>query len=597
MAHRRGFQARVRSEQGSALPLALLSLLLISLLGFTVVAMGLTEVTVATNWRAYSRAFYAADAGIESGVNNLRTLLAQGPNPTAEQLGAITPPSLNTMSQAQLSFVPSPPAPAFVARIVTNPPSFTTSFTTGPFATLTGRATNYRVTSQVTGPGAVRANLSQIFSYVQVPLFQFGVFYGKGVDLEIAPGINMTFNGRVHSNSNIYVGTQATLSFQSYMTTTGNIYRRIKRDAAIPWHNHPQIMDAAGVNQTLDFDHEYQQGFATQWPSPNDWKNFALSRFGGQVRDSAMGVGEIIPPIPELFVNPSNPDVVAHQLIETVNVSDSPALQAAKLYTQAALRIINGVATDQNGAAVALPAGVVTTNKSFWDNREQRTMSITELNVGSLISSGKAPTNGILYIANTSVSTGVAVRVVNGATLPSNGFTVVSQNPVYVQGDYNTLGTYTTATGGTANHVPAAILADAITVLSNNWGPNSSDTKGNLSTSNRSATNTTVNAAFATGPSAESAPGAGNGQLENNIRFLEDWSGGKTFTYKGSIVDLWHSQQATGAWRSPGNGSGPPPQYYQAPVRNWSYDTLFNTDPPPGTPSGVIMVKGAWSQN
>jgi len=32
-----------------------------------------------------------------------------------------------------------------------------------------------------------------------VPLFQFGVFYGKGVDLEIAPGANMSFNGRVHS--------------------------------------------------------------------------------------------------------------------------------------------------------------------------------------------------------------------------------------------------------------------------------------------------------------------------------------------------------------------------------------------------------------
>jgi len=32
-----------------------------------------------------------------------------------------------------------------------------------------------------------------------VPLFQFGVFYGKGVDLEIVPGANMSFNGRVHS--------------------------------------------------------------------------------------------------------------------------------------------------------------------------------------------------------------------------------------------------------------------------------------------------------------------------------------------------------------------------------------------------------------
>jgi hypothetical protein len=179
---------------------------------------------------------------------------------------------------------------------------------------------------------------------------------------------------------------------------------------------------------------------------------------------------------------------------------------------------------------------------------------------------------------------------VNGATIPVNasqpvGLTVASQNPVYIQGDYNTT---TTNMSGVTTHPPAAVLSDAVTVLSNNW----SDTNAinSLSTlSSRAATPTTVNAAIATGPSNESTSGAGNGQLENDIRFLESWSG-QTFTYSGSIVDLWHSMQVTAPWQNTG-------VYYNAPIRNWSYDTLFNTNPPPGTPRGVVMTRGQWSQN
>jgi hypothetical protein len=97
-----------------------------------------------------------------------------------------------------------------------------------------------------------------------------------------------------------------------------------------------------------------------------------------------------------------------------------------------------------------------------------------------------------------------------------------------------------------------------------------------------------VNLAIATGPSNESASGAGNGQLENDIRFLENWSG-VTINYSGSLVNLWHSQQVTQPWQNTGG-------YYNAPNRIWSYDALFNTTPPPGTPMGTLLVRGQWSR-
>jgi len=76
------------------------------------------------------------------------------------------------------------------------------------------------------------------------------------------------------------------------------------------------------------------------------------------------------------------------------------------------------------------------------------------------------------------------------------------------------------------------------------------------------------------------------------VRFLEDWSN-KTFGYSGSLLALWHSQQATAAWRPVTS----PTSYYYPPNRIWSYDTLFDTTPPPGTPMGIIMIKGPWSQS
>ncbi|HTY79366.1 MAG TPA: hypothetical protein VMI34_16185 [Candidatus Bathyarchaeia archaeon] len=560
-----------RRERGSVLPLTIIAMLLFSVLGFTLVAMGTTELTISGSWKQYSAAFYGAESGIESAVVALRGILASTPTPTDAQLAAITAPVLSDPKLAFTTFS--------VTRVVPTPPySYTTTFASGPYAGFSGQVTDFLITSEVRGDNGTKSRQTQILRHVQVPLFQFGVFYGAGVDLEIAPGPAMTFNGRVHANSSIYVGAGSTLSFDSTITSAGTIQRQIKRSSDTPWGNDPSIKDANGNYRNLNFDHTYRPGFGTTWSAPA-WQSQAANVFGNTVRDSAMGVGQIIPPVPDLFYNPSNPDVIAHQLIEVPSDGDSTDLRAAKMYSKAGLKVVDGVATDGSGNAVTLPAGVIT-SKSFFDARENRTMSVVEVNVGLLRSSGVAPTNGVMYVASTGTP-GAAVRLVNGSQLPSQGLTVVSQNPAYIQGDYNTV-----------NKVPAAVLADAVTVLSNRWGSNGSDAKGALTTDTRPASPTTVNAAFALGPSGESSMNQGNGQLENDIRFLEDWSA-QTFTYQGSIVDLWHSQQATGQWQCCGTTAG---QYYTAPTRVWSYDTMFNTTPPPGTPQGVLLLRGPWTQ-
>src|SRR5256712_14163391 len=135
-----------------------------------------------------------------------------------------------------------------------------------------------------------------------------------------------------------------------------------------------------------------------------------------------MGVQQIVPPLPDLFGNPSNPDGVAHQLIEMPQGGDSAALTAAKMYTQAGLRIVNdGTSTkayDQTGNNVPLPPGAVT-QKSFYDAREGKTMTAYNVDVNVLRTNAALPANGVLYVAGTASGLNPVVRLVNGSQLRS----------------------------------------------------------------------------------------------------------------------------------------------------------------------------------
>ncbi len=564
----------IREQRGVVLVVALLVLTVLSVLGLAFLMTAQTEDAIATNYRNHTAAFYAAEAGVESGVASLKSLVGANPTPTVAQLAGLLPPALTDPNYTFNTFQ--------VQRVRTVAPySYQTTLTTGAYAGLMTWTTDYEVTATVTGPRGSQARVTQKIQHVGIPLFQFMGFYGRGVDLELAPGPAMTITGRIHSNSNLYLKSGNGLKMDSYVTTTGDIYRYVKGYGMSDRGINPQIKDATGVYQTLNFDHEYNYNFANTW-SESDWKSAALKAFGDRVQDSSMGVQEILPPIPDALYDPKNADTSSHLMIEKGSAADSQALKDAKLYYKADLIIEGTKAYDQAGTEVKLDGCKDAKGKKavreeeFYDGREKTDMEVTQVDIGALTACGVMPANGILY-----ASAKEGIRLVNGAELPKQGLTVVSENPVYVQGDYNTV-----------NKVPAAVLADAVTVLSNNWEKKGYDKKGDEKTSKRPADKTTVNAAFATGPSHESVMDKSNGQMNNLIRFLEDWNG-VDFTYNGSLVALWHSQQATEWFRCCGDDGD---HYYRPPNRIWSYETLFNTNQPPGAPMGIIYIRGQWSQ-
>jgi hypothetical protein len=180
----------------------------------------------------------------------------------------------------------------------------------------------------------------------------------------------------------------------------------------------------------------------------------------------------------------------------------------------------------------------------------------------------------------------VPVRPDNGL----GGFTVAAENPVYVMGDYNSNAgdPFWASPNAVAdiNHAAAAVIADSVTLLSNNWSDIvSMQNPANLG--GRPAATTYYRLAIAGGKNMNfPQPGVGgvsadfgtDGGVHNFLRYIEAW-GGATLSYRGSLVSLYYSQYATGTFKCC-------TLVYNPPNRNYYFDTAF-LDPnklPPGTP-------------
>ena len=215
------------------------------------------------------------------------------------------------------------------------------------------------------------------------------------------------------------------------------------------------------------------------------------------------------------------------------------------------------------------------------------------------------------------------------------GFTVSSENPVYIQGNYNTNcpaasangnctpnnANYDTVwtTGVQVPHSAAAIIADTVTLLSNNWQDGGctpvagacttalNTTSGSMlnpvntpqgqnvpaTIPNRIAVSSYYRVAIAAGKNIafnnvtqnpEFAYGM-DGGVHNFLRFLEDWGGPQALNaqqqlwYEGSIVSLYWSYYNTGPFKCCG-------LVYNPPDRQYTFDSLFSAPQnlPPGTP-------------
>jgi hypothetical protein len=162
---------------------------------------------------------------------------------------------------------------------------------------------------------------------------------------------------------------------------------------------------------------------------------------------------------------------------------------------------------------------------------------------------------------------------------------------VYLQGCYNNPGQCGMAAANwSATGVGASVVADAITLLSDNWNDVNSFTfpygmNGSVGNGGRNAVTTTYRMAVLSGKGVPFPQPAGTAQdfgtdggAHNFLRYLENW-GGQTLFYEGSIASMYYNHQAVGLYKCCTT-------VYDPPTRGYQFDTNFLTPSllPPLTP-------------
>ena len=452
----------------------------------------------------------------------------------------------------------------------------------------------------------VSVTLARHFQVTAVSILQAAIFFDY--DIELYPAPPMTINGLVHTNGDLWVATSTanTLQFNANVSYVGNYHEQYK----------PNILYGGGTPPP---------------PNPPLWSDGLPSststKYGMQLNrvDRLDPYGTDSSSLFNTTDTNTNNDSM-REIIEVPNTAqfDPPQIQSTRLYSQAGVRIVIDsslpagnanrlVIRDGNDAALpaatdtAIRNAITVAGTSIYDWREASNVSLSNVDMKSLdtaLAAMGSTFNGVLYIHDVKATGKNAIRLKNGALL-SNDLTVASDNGVYVQGDYNTGGVTAGAhdpllvpsnlNGNPTNtdspvapgytKKSAAIAADAVMILSNNWV----DASSTLALASRVASHTTVNSAIIGGivPSNFNNNGRYSGGPHNFPRFLEKWTN-QDLTYWGSMVQLYFSQQFNGAFDTA--------NVYSPPGRRWNYEPQFATRPPPGLLRNIQYSRGRWQR-
>jgi hypothetical protein len=496
---------------------------------------------------------------------------------------------------------------------------------------------NQADTEFMTNFAMLTINSQQFFRIAEaLPLFQFAIFYN--VNMEIDPAATMKILGPVFCNAGIWAGS-STLTFLSSVEAAGIIstnsidpFSDNYTNSGNPTFYVPTLTNQPSLTSFLaganpNYSAASIQNILNLPPSGQGAPKPSYLMASNQlylfneadliISNSATGINgnANYRTNVTIWYNNTNNGPNYLSLVTNDVVQIIPITNLVIVATNITTHTSHGVTTYTTNYAYGIVTNGFTTNLfysfvtnvTFYDYRELKSVQALQIDVSAFDKwlTNTAPGGGNPWnLKNTTGSTskghaidsvyifnnqGIftnlsAVRLVNGQQLPSSfGLTIATPQPLYVLGNYN-VQTATSAAGasaGTTNTTytyPAALMGDAITVLSGNW-------KDSVTSELPHPTATTINAAILEGivPTDPTISGDYSGGVENFLRLLENWNG--TFlTWNGSIAVMFASQYATNRWSY---GS-----YYTAATRGWAFDENFLNPSklPPLTPLVVNFV-------
>ncbi len=587
---------RENGEHGSILLVVLV--LLVTMVAISVGAIQITRLNVESSGahKKGKQSFYSAEVGLDVGVNDI---LAEFSNlsiyTTTAEDGGSPGKTISNYRGYDVYYDITNPLDRFLYQTASGSSTiFNYAYTYDIEATSTSLSDNSS------------EQIRERIRILETPLVQYFVFYGgtgNNADLEFLPGPVMNSWGRVHANGDIYIGTNNTLTLRNYddagafsphfVVAGGEIFTErkedgtdyvasnvfVKTDNSLVTVPTPQRMvpdgDITAANEVAEEAafNDFVLVNEAQYTAPGQtqfWRNGFYEGRADDPQNPAIdgmkiveGGGGI-----EIWVSrPALENVTADVMAGTM--PNGEASQGANMIVRETINS-GTLCEDREGDRDVDWTDIDMFRLHTWYVSHMDSEGITWAGDGMILYTSRSPT-GTIPFPNTGTRF-QAIRLINIGGTPADlleNTTIATDNPIYVQGDFN-------SGGGTVRGV--ALVADAINILSNSF------TTKNCNSGLTVTTETTINAAFFGGNvPTPSGGGIYSGGLENYPRMHEDWSPGGTqenLNILGSFINLWPSSQADGDWEY-GNDR------YEAPVRNWGWDVRFQNPDfwPPFVPS------------
>lgn len=365
-------------EQGAALVTVIIIMALLAAISMSVLAVVSTEANIAGSDLMRAQTFYAAAAGIEKMSSDFSSLFNRTSRPTDAQIDDIeaAPPSeLATEGFEFTQFLIRRPGSTTRTVIVPD----------GPFKDLNATVVPYQLqaTARHTRTGTEVSLQRDINNYL-IPIFQFGMF--SDGDLELHPGADFFFNGRVHANGNIYAN--GLTKFLDKVTTANEFVFDVLRNGEprSGTTNTDFIINGTTVNVTTgsvikDSNNagSYPGGPRLQQPradgrgnfptaawglNNNNWNTESVravaantdNRFGGYLLTRGTGAKKLQLP---MQIGGSETREIIKRMIPGEEAID-PVLRESRYHFKAQIRVLidDETTTDTAGAAAADASGI-----------------------------------------------------------------------------------------------------------------------------------------------------------------------------------------------------------------------------------------------
>jgi hypothetical protein len=426
----------------------------------------------------------------------------------------------------------------------------------------------------------------------EIPLYQFAAYYDGY--MEVYPGPDMTFNGRVHANDTIAFWNEYKVSFGNWITSAGAIIGKRRTEGRLAFAkadgsgiDDVNIMNLAGAT------YSEVKNFAADWP---DFK----AKHRVAYANEANGCG----PVPKLALK-NLKGLDPRSLIDWRQAGDDADAKKLKYAWRANLIWQNGNWRNNSLAVVfppvpplLTPPGPPAWTPSPYPQRvkvnvraENLVTHLLPINLGNLLQ--RSPDDTIVYLYDEFYDILQGNRMAGGFLLYNcanltRKLTIATNSRIMVYGDFNTLANYNLPGGGPKGYFPSALVCDHYISLSNEFIPSEHDSPGEgrgpsvivRNPGARLIVNTCLTVGGTRLPS-------GHWQavhlLPQHIEYLEN----VPVTFSGSLACLFTSR-----WVSQIGGASD----YYAPNRNFAFDPMYNDmrNMPPGTPRLVTPALSEW---